>query len=127
MKNQVITTSRSLTDETEKLLNKQIILEGLSSAYYLSMASWCDMKGYSTSAEFLYRHSDEERMHMLKIFRYVNEAGGHALQPEITNITHHFESLRGVFELILEHEIEVTKSINNIVDHCFSIKDFATF
>ncbi|MDH5380056.1 MAG: ferritin, partial [Cyclobacteriaceae bacterium] len=70
---------------------------------------------------------DEERMHMLKIFRYINEAGGHALQPEITNITHHFESLRGVFELILEHEIEVTKSINNIVDHCFSIKDFATF
>ena len=29
--------------------------------------------------------------------------------------------------MILEHEIEVTKSINNIVDHCFNVKDFATF
>ncbi|MDH5399270.1 MAG: ferritin [Cyclobacteriaceae bacterium] len=127
MKRQIITKSRSLTEETEALINKQIILEGESSAYYLSMASWCDKQGFSTSAEFLYKHSDEERMHMLKLFRYVNEAGGHALQPEITGVKHHFENLREVFELILDHEIEVTKSINNLVDHCFSIKDFATF
>lgn len=127
MKNQIVTPSRSLTEETEAILNKQIDLEDNSSALYLSMASWCDMKGYSNSAEFLYRHADEERMHMLKIFRYVNEAGGHALQPEIKNIKHNFSSLREVFEMVLEHEIFVTKSINDIVDHCFSIKDFATF
>lgn len=127
MKKQIITPSRSLTEETEELLNKQVELEGASSAYYLSMASWCEMKGYSTSAEFLYRHAEEERMHMLKLFRYINDAGGHALQPELSDIKHHFGSLREVFEEILEHEIVVTKSINNIVDHCFSIKDFATF
>ncbi|MCB0506193.1 MAG: ferritin, partial [Cyclobacteriaceae bacterium] len=28
---------------------------------------------------------------------------------------------------VLEHEIRVTQSINEIVDHCFTIKDFATF
>jgi ferritin len=27
----------------------------------------------------------------------------------------------------LSHELEVTKSINHIVDHCFKSKDFATF
>ena len=124
---QVITEKRSITKETEKLLNQQIIKEGTSSAYYLSMASWCHTKGYDTSSKFLYRHSEEERMHMLKLFKYVNDAGGHALQPEITGIKHTFKSLREVFNLILGHEIEVTKSINNIVDHCFSIKDFTTF
>ncbi len=127
MKNQIVTPSRSLTEETEHLLNKQIDLEGSSSAYYLSMASWCEMKGYSNSADFLYRHSEEERMHMLKLFHYINDAGGHALQPEVTNIRHQFSSLREVFQLILEHEIHVTRSINDIVDHCFTIKDFATF
>ena len=127
MKKQIVTPSRSLTEETEKLLNQQILMEGKSSAYYLSMASWCEMRGYNNSAEFLYRHSDEERMHMLKLFRYINEAGGHALQPDFTGIQHHFNSLREIFELILEHEIVVTRSINDIVDHCFSIKDFATF
>ncbi len=127
MKKQTVTTTRSLTLETEKKLNEQISLEGQSSAYYLSMASWCDKEGYSTSAEFLYRHSEEERQHMLKILGYVNNAGGHALQPVIDNIPHNFKSLREIFDKILEHEISVTHSINELVDHSFSIRDFATF
>jgi ferritin len=124
---EIVTLQRSLLIDTEKLLNKQVEMEGKSSAYYLSMASWCDMMGYAYAAKYLYTHSDEERMHMMKIFHYINEAGGHAMQPEITDIRHHFNSLREVFELILEHEIKVTKSINTIVDHAFMAKDFATF
>ena len=127
MKKQTYTPARSITPEIEEMLNKQIVMEGKSSAAYLSMASWCDTQGYEVSAEFLYKHSEEERIHMLKLFRYVNAAGGHALQPEVTGIQHKFNTLREVFESVLTHEIEVTKSINNIVDHCLQIKDFATF
>lgn len=127
MKKQSYTPARSITPEIEALLNKQIVMEGKSSAAYLSMASWCDTQGYEISAEFLYKHSEEERMHMLKIMRYVNAAGGHALQPEITGIKNEFKNLREVFEQVLHHEIEVTKSINDIVDQCLQIKDFATF
>ncbi len=127
MEKQIVTPNRSLTNETEKRLNDQIGLEGLSSAYYLAMASWCEKSGYATSANFLYRHTEEERQHMLKLFHYVNDAGGHARHPDITGIKYEFKSLRDVFELILNHEIEVTKAINHLVDHCFSIKDFTTF
>lgn len=124
---EIITPKRSLTEGTERLLNQQIMMEAKSSAYYLSMASWCETQGYSHSAEFLYTHSDEERGHMLKLFRYVNEAGGHALQSQITDVKNKFKSLREVFQLILEHEIQVTQSIHRLVDHCFSTKDFTTF
>lgn len=124
---EIVTLQRSLLVDTEELLNKQVEMEGKSSAYYLSMASWCHMMGYENAAKYLYTHADEERMHMMKIFHYINEAGGHAIQPEITDIRHNFNSLREVFELILEHEIKVTKSINTIVDHAFTAKDFATF
>lgn len=127
MEKQIVTKNRSLTEETENLLNQQIGLEGKSSSYYLAMASWCDKEGYVTSAEFLYRHAEEEREHMLKIFHYVNEAGGHAKQPDVTGVKYDYTSLREVFESILDHEIAVTKAINNIVDHCFQIKDFTTF
>lgn len=127
MAKQFITPKRSLSEETEKKLNEQIVMEGRSSASYLSMASWCDTRGYIKSAQFLYRHSDEERNHMLKLFAYINNAGGHALQPEISNIKHEFNSLREVFEEILEHEIAVTRSINELVEHCFKVRDFATF
>ena len=126
MERQQVTAKRSLTKETEDLLNKQISMEAASSAAYLSMASWCEMTGYENSAQFLYMHSDEERGHMLKLFHYVNEAGGHSLQPEITGIQHSFNSLREVFETILQHEIAVTNSINEIVNHCYQIKDFTT-
>lgn len=127
MKQQKVTPTRSITNETEKLLNQQIIMEGKSSGAYLSMASWCQTQGFDTSASFLYKHAEEERMHMLKLFRYVNAAGGHALQPETKSLKHTFKSLREVFNMVLDHELEVTKSINNLVDHCFKIKDFATF
>ena len=115
-----ITKTRSLLEETEKLLNDQIKLEAVSSAIYLSMASWAEIKGYENSSAFLYDHSEEEKMHMMKIFRY-------ALQPEITGVPHDFKSLRSIFEEILDHEIVVTKSIHTLVDHCFTNKDFTTF
>ncbi len=124
---EMVTRNRSLTPETEKLLNNQIVLEASSSAQYLSMASWCDMQGFQHSASFLYEHADEERMHMLKLFNYINEAGGHALQPEIKNIKHQYQTLREVFEEILGHEIDVTRNINELVDHCINTKDYATF
>ncbi len=123
----IITPNRSLNKDVEDLLNEQIRMEGQSSAYYLSMASWCETQGYENSAQFLYQHSEEERGHMLKLFKYVNEAGGHALQPEVTDIKHSFKSLREVFEAILEHEISVTKSIHEIVDKCLNSKDYTTF
>lgn len=127
MTKSIITPTRSLSKEIEQLLNHQIMMEGKSSASYLSMASWCESQGYENASTLLYNHSEEERGHMLKIFRYVNAAGGHALQPEITDIKNTFASLREVFEDVLKHEIQVTISINELADQSFKAKDFATF
>lgn len=123
----IVTRKRSLLEETEQKLNAQIQMEGLSSFYYLAMASWAETQGYLGASEFLYDHAEEERAHMMKIMKYVNEAGGYAQAPEIKNIRHEYDSLREVFDSILEHEIAVTRAISNIADHCFAVKDFATF
>ncbi len=122
----VVTKKRSLLKETEEKLNAQIQMEGLASFYYLAMASWAETHGYLGASEFLYDHAEEERMHMLKIMKYVNDAGGYAKAPEITGIRHDYTSLREVFESILEHELAVTRSINKLSDFCFEVKDFAT-
>ena len=55
---EIITLKRSITEETEQLLNQQIHMEGESSAAYLSMASWCDTNGFANAARFLYNHSE---------------------------------------------------------------------
>ncbi len=47
------------------------------------MASWAELKGLEGIAQFMYKHSDEERMHMLKLVKFVNERGGHAIVSEL--------------------------------------------
>ena len=107
-----------LKDIIEKALNKQIELEASSSQFYLSMASWTETKGLSGSSSFLYQHSDEERMHMLKLVKFINERGGNAVIPALIQPPKTFKSLTHVFESLLEHELNVTSSINNIVGLC---------
>ena len=117
----------SLDQETTQLLHEQMEVEAESSAHYLAMASWCDAEGYRQAASFLYYHAEEEREHMLKLFHYINDAGGHAKHTEVTKVQHTFESLRQVFGLALAQEIKVTKIIHALVAHCLASKDFATF
>jgi len=117
----------ALSQATVQLLNQQVGMEARSSAHYLAMASWCDVQGYKCAAAFLYHHAEEEKEHMLKLFRYINDAGGHALYPVITDIQHTFPSFRQVFEQALVHEVSVTQAIHHLADHCLAIKDFSTF
>jgi len=116
-----------LSKKIETALNKQIAQEAFASYFYLSMASWCEFKGLDGSANFLYKQSEEERSHMIKLFRYVNEAGGKAIAPELTNIPSSFKSLKDVFELSLDQEKANTKSINALVESCLKEKDYSTF
>lgn len=117
----------SLKQGSEELLNQQISMEAKSSAIYLAMASWCDVNGYRNSADYFYDQAEEERGHMLKIFHYLNDAGGRAVHPELTEIQHNFISLREVFEMALKQEIKVSHAIHRIVEHCWDNQDIATF
>ena len=115
-----------LSPQVSKALNKQIELEGLSSQYYLSMASWAETQGLNGVSAFLYHHADEERMHMLKLVRFVNERGGHGVVPALKQPPTTFKSVKSVFEEILKHEMKVTADINGMVDATLKEKDYTT-
>lgn len=110
----------------EEALNDQILKEASSSQYYLAMASWAENNGLNGTSKFMYTHSDEERFHMLKLVKFVNERGGKAIIPSISQPPTEFDNLKSVFELLLKHEISVTESINNLVDICLQEKDYTT-
>lgn len=115
-----------MNTRVELALNDQIEKESSSSQFYLSMASWAENNGLTGTAKFMYMHSDEERFHMLKLVKFVNERGGKAIIPAINQPQKSFKDLVNVFELLLEHEIMVTESINNVVDICLQEKDYTT-
>ncbi len=116
-----------LSKKVEEALNQQIIYEAYASSSYLSMASWCEKEGYRGSTAFFYTQSEEEREHMLKLIHYINETGGHARVPASKEPPHVYKSLKDVFEIALQQEIDVSKSINKMVELSFDAKDFATF
>lgn len=116
-----------LSKKIETALNKQIAAEAASSHIYLAMASWAEIRGFDGIVQFFYKHSDEERSHMLKIFRYVNERGGCAIVPALKEPLQSFKSLRLVFEEFLRHEEEISHAINELVDKCLKEKDHTTY
>ena len=115
-----------LHDTIANALNEQIELEGQSSHVYLTMAVWAETQGFDGVAEFLYLHSEEERQHMLKLMRFVNERGGVAKVPTVAAGPTEYTGLKEIFESILEHETRVTECINNVVDLCLQAKDYTT-
>ena len=64
---------------------------------------------------------------MMKLFHYVNDAGGHAVMQAVKEPPVHFKSISNVFELTFENEKRVTKSINALVELCLTEKDYSTF
>ena len=115
-----------MNERVVKALNDQIEKEASSSQFYLSMASWAENQGLNGTAKFMYSHSDEERFHMLKLVKFVNERGGVAVIPGLGVPQKSFKNLEQIFQLLLEHEIKVTESINNLVDICLQEKDYTT-
>ena len=85
-----------ISKKMEKALNEQIGLEGYASFLYLSMSTWADNEGLVGCAQFLKRQSEEEHMHMLKLFDYLAEVDGFALTPGVKQPPHQFDSIQEV-------------------------------
>ena len=115
-----------ISKDIEAALNKQISAEANSSHLYLAMASWAESRGYEGVSNFFYSQSDEERQHMLKLVKYVNERGGHAHIPEINEPSKMFDCLTHVFQDFLDHEVKVSSLINDLVHICLENRDYTT-
>lgn len=115
-----------LSQNIEAALNKQIRIEAESSQVYLSMACWAENQGLEGVAQFMYKQSDEERMHMLKLVKYVNERGGHAVVTDLKAPKTKYGTMKEMFEELYNHELFVSNSINELVHVTFEEKDYAT-
>jgi len=114
----------SKTLETE--LNKQVKIESDSSQIYLAMASWAEIQGFEGIATFMYNQSDEERTHMLKLIKYINQRGGNAIIPQVDKPLLDHTSFKTLFTQLFEHEVFVSENINELVHISLQERDYAT-
>ncbi len=115
-----------LSKTIEKELNEQVRIEAESSQIYLAMASWSEIHGLEGISKFLYVQSDEERTHMLRLIKYINERGGHARVSQLKEPKLNFSSFQEMFQEVYNHEVFVSNSINELVHISLEEKDYAT-
>lgn len=116
-----------VSEKIEKLLNEQIQKEFYSAYLYLSISAYFKSLNLDGFANFFYVQAQEERDHAIKIFNFVDEAGGKIVLGPIDAPKSNFESIEEALRLSLEHEQFVTKSIHNIVDAALGEKDHTTY
>ncbi|NTV29567.1 MAG: ferritin [Candidatus Omnitrophica bacterium] len=108
-----------------KLLNEQVALEGESSQIYLAMATWADVNGFRGTAAFMYRQAEEERGHMQKFIKFINDLTEHAEIGGIKEPKADYKDIEEVFRAALEHEELITAAIAKIFTTARENNDYA--
>lgn len=115
-----------LTEKMQKALNDQINAEMWSSYLYLSMSAYFEDKGLPGFANWMRVQADEENMHAMKFFDYINERSGRVHLKPIAEVQVEWKSTLDAFEDTLKHEQKVTSLINNLMDIAIEERDHAT-
>jgi ferritin len=108
-------------------LNDQMTREAHASQIYLCYASWASDNGFDGIANFLFRHAEEERNHMMKILEYILERGAKVKITAIPSPGEEPTSVNNCFEKVFSSEVENTASIYKIVKMTFDEQDWATW
>lgn len=115
-----------ISQRMQQELNVQVQKEFHSAYIYLSMEAYFASLNLDGFANFFHVQVQEERDHAMKFFNYINHVGGKIVLAEIQAPRTEFASAQEVFEITLEHEQYITKSIHSIVDLALEEKDHAT-
>ncbi len=105
-----------VSEKLLKELNEQMNFEFLSGYYYMAMAGYASSEDFDGFAHFFLIQGQEEYMHGMKFYNFINEVGGRVKFDEISKPENDFDSIKDAFEEALNHEKEVTKRINDIMD-----------
>jgi len=116
-----------LSEKMQAALNAQVTKEAWASQVYLAYAAWADDQGYAGIANFLFRHAQEERNHMMKFLEYILERGGKVKVEPIPGPGDDPTNVNDCFEKIFKQEIDNTKAIYAIVKLSMDEGDWATW
>ena len=116
-----------LSDTLAQALNDQMTKEAHASQIYLSYAAWADSEGYGGISNFLFRHSAEERNHMMKVLEYILKRGAKVKVVAIPPPPADPSSVNNCFEKVFEHEVDNTNAVYKIVKMAFNEEDWITW
>ncbi len=115
-----------LNKKIQNAINRQINAEIYSAYLYLSMSAYFESISLEGFASWMRMQAQEEMVHAMKFYDYVNERGSRVTLQAIDGPPTEWDSPLAVFEHTYKHEQNVTTMINNLVDLAIEKKDHAT-
>jgi ferritin len=113
--------------DLQQKFNDQVQREAFASHSYLYMASWCEINNLPGIASYFYDASEDEREHMLMLYKYLNGQGGFGEVKALDAPRKEFKNVLELFEHTLHLEQTVTRSINELAYECDKAKEYAAF
>ncbi len=115
-----------LSEKMQAALNTQINMEFFASYQYLAMAAYFESENLMGFANWMHMQSQEENMHAMKFYHYVNDRRGRVTLQALDTPKTAWSSPLEAFEDALKHEQKVTAKINALVDLAIQESDHAT-
>ncbi len=115
-----------ISKKMAEALNGQINAEFYSAYLYLSMEAYFESADLPGFANWMRAQIQEESMHAMKIYDFVNERGDRVLLKPIEQPPTEWESPLAAFEAAYKHEQKVTGLINDLVNLAIEEKDHAS-
>ncbi len=115
-----------ISEAMNKGLNDQITNELFAAHTYLAMACKLDTMGLAQMSKWFRHHAAEEHSHGMKIVDYISSVGGAVTLDAIPKPEGEYASLEAIVQSALEHELYVTKRINDLMAVAEEQKDYAT-
>ncbi len=114
-----------LAKNLAEAFNEQVQTE-ISSAYlYLAMSALCESMSFKGAASWLRHQWSEELGHALRLVDYMHDRGNRLVLHAIPEPRVEHGSLLDVFTSVLEHEKQVSESINQLYGLAAKESDFA--
>ncbi len=114
------------TERLQNAINEQIVAEFYSAYLYLAMSAYLENKDLPGMAHWMRMQYEEEVIHALKFFDYMNDRGARVILSAIDAPPAEFDSVVAVFEEVLAHEQKVTSLIHNLYTLAIEEGDYPT-
>jgi bacterioferritin B len=115
-----------ISGQMNAALNEQIGNEFSASLQYVAIASYFACESLPELASHFYLQAEEERVHAMRIVRFMVDAGGEVHIPAIPEARSRFGTAEEAVQKALDGEVAVTRQINALVDRAIQESDHIT-
>lgn len=96
------------------LLNEQVGHEFAAFLQYIAISTWLESEALPELAKYFAHQADEERMHALKMLKFLNDTDQKITIPGIAQPVSSFATVEEAIQLAYNQEVRVTDQIKTI-------------